>query len=69
MIATKVYNQQLKKLNKFPKDKADVLHSEAKLQRLGYVDYVKNQPSEVQDTQTIQFKISLLGELYGNRAL
>ena len=50
MIATKVYNQQLKKLNKFPKDKADVLQSEAKLQSLGYVDYVKNLPSEVQET-------------------
>ena len=30
-IALKVFNQQVKKLNKNPKDKADVIESEAKL--------------------------------------
>ena len=39
--ALQVYNQQIKKLNKNPQDKADVIESEAKLQSLGYVDYVK----------------------------
>ena len=40
--ALQVYNQQIKKLNKNPQDKADVIEPEAKLQSLGYVDYVKN---------------------------
>ena len=40
--ALAVYNSQVKKLNKNPNDKKDVLTSEAKLQNLGYVDYVKN---------------------------
>ena len=40
--ALQVYNQQIKKLNKNPQGKADVIESEAKLQNLGYVDYVKN---------------------------
>ena len=40
--ALKVYDQQLKKLDRNPKDKADVLNSEMKLQALGYVDYVRN---------------------------
>ena len=50
VIAMKVYSQQLKKLNRLPKDKIDVLQSEAKLQSLGYVDYVKNLPSKVQES-------------------
>ena len=48
-IALKVYEQQVKKLNN-PlnlKDKADVLESEAKLQRLGFVDYVRNLSEEL----------------------
>ena len=47
--AVKVYNQQLKKLNRNPKDKADVLQSERKLQMHGYVDYVRNLPEDIQD--------------------
>ena len=39
--ATKVYLQQIRKLNlpENQKDKQDVFESEAKLQQLGYVDY------------------------------
>lgn len=40
--ALKVFNQQLRKLNKSPKDKADVIASEKKMQHLGFVDYIKN---------------------------
>ena len=43
----KVYSQQLRKLSNLPKDKTDILESEAKLQRLGFVDYVRNLPEEV----------------------
>lgn len=39
-IALKVYQQQLRKLEKIPSDKLEILQSEAKLQRLGYVSYV-----------------------------
>lgn len=51
-IALKVYNQQVKKLNNpnNAQDKADVLESEAKLQKLGFVEYVKNLPKDVQMT-------------------
>ena len=38
--ALAVYKSQLKKLNKSEKDKKDVLESEARLQRLGHVDFV-----------------------------
>ena len=48
-IVLKVYNQQVKKLNKNPKDKADVIESEAKLQSLGHVEYVKNLSTMQQD--------------------
>ena len=48
-LALKVYNQQIKKLNKNPKDKADVIESEAKLQSLGYVDYVRNLSTKHQE--------------------
>ena len=48
-IALKVYNQQVKKLNKNPKDKADVIESEARLQSLGYVEYVKNLSTKQQE--------------------
>ena len=48
--ALKIYKQQLDKLNK-PcnlKDKDDIITSEAKLQQLGFVDYFKNLPSNLQ---------------------
>ena len=40
--ALKVYNLQIRKLEKNPRDKADVIAFENKLQSLAYVDYVKN---------------------------
>ena len=48
--AMKVYLQQVKKLN-LPAnvtDKEDILESEGKLQKLGYVDFVRNLPPDVQ---------------------
>ena len=47
-IALKVYNQQLHRLSKNSNDKDDILKSEQKLQKLGYVDYIKNLPKEIQ---------------------
>ena len=41
-VALKVYQQQLRKLNKNLKDKDDVIKSEGKLQALGHVDYLRN---------------------------
>eukprot|EP00794_Sanderia_malayensis_P001061 gene1061-biopygen291 len=48
--ALQVYSQQLKKLNITSNlsDKQDIIASEAKLQQLGYVDYVKNMSLETQ---------------------
>ena len=48
-VALKVYNQQVKKLNNPANatDKSDVIESEAKLQKLGFVDYVKNLPADI----------------------
>ena len=48
--AMKVYNQQLRKLNQPSnvKDKQDI-ESEAKLHRLGYIEYLSNLPSDLQD--------------------
>ena len=48
--ATTVNLQQIRKLNLSgnQKDKQDVLESEAKLQQLGYVDYLRNLPLELQ---------------------
>ena len=48
--AMKVYEQQLRKLNhpSNEKDKKDVIESEAKLQELGFVDYLKNLPKDIQ---------------------
>ena len=40
-IALKIYNQQLRKLNKNLQDKEDIITSENKFQRLGHVDYVQ----------------------------
>ena len=49
-IASRIYYQQLKKLNRPEnnKDKTDIIESEAKLQKLGYVDYVDNLTSNQQ---------------------
>lgn len=46
--AMKVYTQQTRKLNNPSnhKDKQDIIDSEEKLQQLGYVDYVRNLPTE-----------------------
>ena len=41
-MARKVYDGQVKKLEKIPQDRLDVIESEKKLQDLGYVDYVEN---------------------------
>ena len=43
-----IYNQQVKKLNQNPEDKEDVIQSEAKLQSLGHVEFVKNLTPEQQ---------------------
>ena len=53
-IAVKVYNQQIHKLQKNPKDKDDVIKSEAKLQQLGYVKFLKDLPPELQKKITDQ---------------
>ena len=47
-LALKIYNQQLRKLNKNLQDKANVITSENKLQRLRHVDYVQNLSQEQQ---------------------
>ena len=47
-IARKIYDQQVKKLNKNQADKESVIKSEAKLQALGYVAYVKDLSKEMQ---------------------
>ena len=46
--ALQVYNQQIKKFDMAPQDKQDVIESEAKLQSLGHVDFVKNLSSAQQ---------------------
>ena len=40
--ALHVYNQQVKKFNQRPQEKEDVIQSEAKLQRLGHVEFIRN---------------------------
>ena len=47
--ALKVYFQQLRKLDKEPSDKKYVIASEAKLQSMGYVDYVENDTTTTTD--------------------
>ena len=47
--AMKVYQQQVKKLNKNPVDEESVIASERKLQDLGHVDYVKYLPEGIQE--------------------
>ena len=46
--AVAVFNSQLKRLSKNEKSKIDVIESEAKLQKMGFVDYVSNLSSEQQ---------------------
>ena len=45
-IAVKIYNQQLKRLNQ--KDKEDIISSEKKMHKLGFVDFVENLSPEQQ---------------------
>ena len=59
-----LYNQQVKKLNQNSQDKEDVIQSEAKLQSLGHVEFVKVQNNR-KCWQRIQFKTSSLGEQFG----
>ena len=47
--ARRIYEQQVKKLNKNPTDKEDVIKSEKKMQDRGHVEYLSNFPPEVQD--------------------
>lgn len=49
-VALKIYQQQIQKLNKHEnaKDRLDVIESEAKLQKLGYVDFVDDLPEHIQ---------------------
>ena len=42
-------HRKINKLNKNPKDKADVIESEVRLQSLGYVEYVKNLSTKQQE--------------------
>ena len=48
-MALKVYESQVRNLNRKPEDKESALLFEAKLQDLGFVDYVHNLTSEQQD--------------------
>ena len=54
--ALAVYNSQIKRLATHPKNKADVITSEGKLQNLGHVDYVRN----LSQVQQIQLKENLI---------
>ena len=45
-MAFKVYQAQVRKLEKNPEDKIQVLNSEKKLQELGFVDFVNNLSKE-----------------------
>ena len=47
--ALQIYNQQVKKLSQNPQDKKDVIESEAKLQQLGHVDFVKSLTPDQQE--------------------
>ena len=46
--ALAIYRSQLRRLNRCESDKKEVIAAEAKLQSLGFVDYVKNLPEEEQ---------------------
>ena len=63
-VALKVYNQQLRKLNKNSEEKKNVLDSEQKLQDAQYVDYVENlNPSEKQLLSALGYAITYHGVL------
>ena len=47
-VALRVYLQQTKRLQKHEDDKRDILKSEQKLQKLNFVEYVKNLPRQTQ---------------------
>ena len=47
-VALRVYNQQIKRLARNEQDKDDIIASEDKLHKLGYVDYLKNLPAHQQ---------------------
>ena len=69
--AIKVYEQQLRKLNhpSNEKDKQDVVKSEAKLQELGFVDYLHDLPKAIQQslqTNPIQHFIAWRAVWKGN---
>ena len=48
-IAHKVYRKVVKRLNNSEQDKKDIVAAEEKLQKLGYVDYVRNLTAEQQE--------------------
>ena len=48
-LALKIYESQVKALNKRPDDKKAAILSESKLQDLGFVDYLENLPDEARD--------------------
>ena len=48
--ARKIFDAQVRKLSRSEGDRNDVLESEAKLQKLGYVDWLENLPEEDQKT-------------------
>ena len=47
-IALRIYLQQTKRLQKHEDDKQDIIKSEQKLQKLQFVEYVKNLPQNIQ---------------------
>ena len=47
--AVKAYHRVIKRINKNPSEKEDVIKAEQKLQKKGHVEYVKNLPPEVQN--------------------
>ena len=48
-VALHIYCQQLRKLNKNPEDMSDILNAEAMLQKLQFVEFVKNLSSQDQE--------------------
>ena len=65
-IALKIYQNQVKNLNKNIKDKDDVIKAEKKLHDLGFVDYVENLTNEEQKKIFLaNFCIFCLGGLSG----
>ena len=64
----KVYNQQLSKLQRNPKDKNDVTKPDAKLQKLGHLDYLT--PVDIQNqlrNNDVQNFIPSLHVQYGRK--